>query len=66
MPFSLKGAPATFMFAMSTVIKLDISPYVMTYIDDIIIATPTWLGHLKWLELAIKKVKEAGFTINRS
>ena len=65
MAFGLKSATATFQRAMSKLITPDMSPFVYVYVDDIVVATPSWDQHLYWLEIVIKKLTEAGFTINR-
>ena len=43
----------------------ELEPYAFSYLDDIIIATKTYEEHLKWLEHVLKRIKEAGFTVNR-
>ncbi|CAB0039129.1 unnamed protein product [Trichogramma brassicae] len=40
-------------------------PVAFAYIDDIIIATATYAEHLKWLEHVLKRINQAGLTINR-
>lgn len=42
MPFGLTNAPATFQRLMDRAIGHDLEPFVFQYLDDLIIATPTF------------------------
>ena len=49
---------------MDKIITPDLEPFVLTYQDDIVIATETFDEHLKYLKIVLKKLVEAGFSIN--
>ena len=49
MPFSLKGAPATFQRAMDNLL-MDCRLFAASYIDDIIIFSKSWEQHLDHLK----------------
>lgn len=40
-------------------------PYVFVYLDDIIITTPTFEKHLEILDAVLKKILNAGMTVNK-
>lgn len=47
MPFGLTNAPATFQRLMDRAVGHDLEPYVFQYLDDLIIATPTFEQHFR-------------------
>ncbi|KAL7296181.1 hypothetical protein TKK_0010721 [Trichogramma kaykai] len=47
------------------IIGPEMEPVAFAYIDDIIIATATYAEHLRWLEHVLKRINQAGLTINR-
>lgn len=57
-------ASATFYRLLDRIITPDMKPFVFAYLDDIIIATATFVGHHKWLGRVLTKLKEANLTIN--
>lgn len=65
MPFGLSNAGATFQRFIDGVIGHDLEPYAFAYLDDIIIASETFEDHLKHIEQVLKRLKEAGLSINR-
>lgn len=65
MPFGLHNAPATFQRLVDTLFGPELEPYILKYLDDIIIATPTLDKHFEVLELVFKRLKEANLTLNR-
>ena len=65
MPYGLSQAGATFQRLVDKVIGPELELYAFSYHDDIIIATETYEEHLRWLEHMVKRIKEAGLTINR-
>lgn len=65
MPFGLNNAPATWQRLIDKVLGGDLEPHVFVYLDDIIIATPTIDLHFKVLEEVLKRLTEAGLTVNR-
>ena len=64
MLFGLTGAPATFQRFMDKVITHEMKPHVFAYLDDIIIVSKTFEEHLYWLDKTIKRLCEAGLTLN--
>ena len=64
-PYGLSQAGVTFQRLVDKVIGPELEPYAFSYLDDIIIATETYEEHLRWLEHVLKRIKEAGLTINR-
>ncbi|KAG0423334.1 Retrovirus-related Pol polyprotein from transposon 17.6, partial [Dictyocoela muelleri] len=62
MPFGLTNAPFTFQLALSKIIN-DI-PNVYFYIDDILIASPTYETHLKDLQTVLEKLTRNNVGIN--
>ena len=65
MPFGLSNAGASFQRLIDRVIGPELEPNVFSYLDDIIIVTDTFPEHLEWIRKVLKRVKEAGLTINR-
>ena len=60
MPFSLKGAPATFQRLMDQVLRgLESAD---AYIDDIEINSPDWESHIRHLREVFARLAEAGLT----
>ena len=64
MSFGLKRATATFQRAMTKLITPEMAPNAFVYVDNFIICTETWQQHIYWLEVVIKRLTDAGFTIN--
>lgn len=64
MPFGLAGSPKTMARLMDRVIGPSLAPYCFVYLDDIIIATPTFELHIKTLEKVYDRLKMTNLTIN--
>ncbi|OXU27352.1 hypothetical protein TSAR_015091 [Trichomalopsis sarcophagae] len=64
MPYGLSGRPATFQMLADKLITPKIEPVAYAYLDDIIIATVTFSDHIEWLTFILKRINEAGLTIN--
>jgi glycerophosphoryl diester phosphodiesterase len=64
MPFGMVNSGATLVRAMRKLLG-DLQG-VDSYIDDILIHTPTWEEHVKLLDEVFKRLKEAGFTVRPS
>lgn len=63
MPFSLRGAPATFQHLVDQVLQPHTS-YVAAYLDDIVIYSQTWEEHLAQVEAVIQTLRQAELTAN--
>ncbi|XP_072174277.1 uncharacterized protein [Diadema setosum] len=57
MPFGLVNAPATFSRVMRTVLRG--LPHVDNFIDDILIHTPTWEGHVEAVTSVLLRLRAA-------
>ena len=49
---------------MDNLIKAAWEPYVFAYLDDVIIVSPTFEEHVKWLEIVLAALKNANQQIN--
>lgn len=65
MPFGLTNAPATFQRLIDTVLGADLQPYVLVYLDDIVIISPDFRTHLEILTKVFDRLHAAGLTLNR-
>ena len=63
MPFGLCNAPATFQRVMDLV--LDLAPCCESYIDDILIYSPSFESHLKHLREVFKRLDASGLQLRR-
>ena len=63
MPFGLQGAPATFQRLMDWVLK-GAETYAAAYLDDVVIHSRSWEEHLVHVAEVLKRLKEAGLTVN--
>ena len=63
MPFGLCNAPATFQRAMQTVLSGLEWRNCFVYIDDILIASPTFEEHLQHLEEVINRLRKANLRL---
>ena len=61
MPFGLHGAPATFQRCMDTVLAG--LPFVLAYLDDVVILSPTFEDHLVQLRHVLGRLHDAGLTV---
>ena len=64
MPYGLTGAPATFQRLLDRLIGPEMEPFAFAYLDDIVIATPTFEEHITWLNRVMDRITSAGLTIN--
>lgn len=62
LPFGLHGAPATFQRMIDQILR-GTEGYAAAYLDDIIIYSRTWQGHLIHLKEVLTLIKNAGLTI---
>ena len=63
MPFGLKNAPAAFQRCMQDTLA-HLSVYSSAYIDDILIYSKNWEGHLDHIDAVLLALREAGLTAN--
>lgn len=63
MPFGLHGAPATFQRLMDRVLA-GCDQYAAAYLDDVVVYSGSWQEHLRHLTDILKRLQEAGLTIN--
>ena len=61
MPFGLSGAPGSFQRLMDSILRG--LPFVLTYIDDILIHSPTEELHKEHLQLVFDRLQKAGLTL---
>jgi len=64
MPFGLHSAPATFQRLLDTILGPELEPHVFAYLDDIIIASPTFEDHLRHLREVFRRLKDAHLRLN--
>lgn len=64
MPFGLSNSPKTMVRLMDQIIGPCLEPFVFSYMDDIIIVTPTFSTHLEILRQVYQRLKTANLTIN--
>jgi hypothetical protein len=66
MPFGLCNATATFQRLMSVVLKnvqMTYGNVVLSYVDDLLVATTTIDGHLDQLDVVFRALREAGLKL---
>ncbi|MBW0464962.1 hypothetical protein O181_004677 [Austropuccinia psidii MF-1] len=55
MPFGIKIAPAHFQRLMDTIFKEILEGWMVVYIDEVIIYSDKWEGHVKYIDRVIRK-----------
>ena len=64
MPFGLKGAPSTFQRTMDDLLQPHKS-FSSSFIDDIVIYSPTWKDHISHLQAVLTTLRLSGLTAKR-
>ncbi|GFT72249.1 retrovirus-related Pol polyprotein from transposon 297 [Trichonephila clavipes] len=65
MPFGLSGAAPNFQLAIDIILKPVIGDFVLVYMDDVIIASPSFKDHLDHLNEVFTLLRDAGLTLNK-
>lgn len=64
MPFGLSGAPATFQSLLMKVLRGISWKYVITYVDDVIIFSPTFERHCSDIQEVFNRLRKAGLKLS--
>ena len=64
MPFGYQNGPAVFQRVMQGILALFLWIFALVYIDDIVIFSKSFEDHLVHVELVLKAIKEAKFTLS--
>ncbi|GFW17937.1 retrovirus-related Pol polyprotein from transposon opus [Trichonephila clavipes] len=65
MPFGLSGAAPNFQRAIDIIVKPVIGRFVLVYMDDVIITSPSFKDHLDHLTQIFTLLRDAGLTLNK-
>ncbi|GFU75484.1 retrovirus-related Pol polyprotein from transposon 297 [Trichonephila clavipes] len=65
MPFGLSGAAPNFQRAIDIILKPVIGRFVLVYMDDVIITSPSFKDHLDHLTRVFTLLRDAGLTLNK-
>ena len=58
MPFGLTNAPASFQALMNDVLRPYLDKFVVVYLDDILIYSPTWEKHLDHIKTVLSALRD--------
>jgi hypothetical protein len=64
LPFGLRNGPAVFQRIMNKVLARFLWLYVLVYIDDIVVYSPTFEDHLKHLDHILQAISDANITLS--
>ncbi|GFX06372.1 retrovirus-related Pol polyprotein from transposon 297 [Trichonephila clavipes] len=65
MPFGLSGVAPNFQKAIDIILKQVIGRFVMVYMDDVIITSPSFNEHIDHLNQVFTLLRDAGLTLNK-
>ncbi|GFW26586.1 retrovirus-related Pol polyprotein from transposon 297 [Trichonephila clavipes] len=65
MPFGLSGAAQNFQKTIDFILKPVIRRFVMVYMDDVIITSPSFNEHINHLNQVFTLLRDAGLTLNK-
>ncbi|GFW59569.1 retrovirus-related Pol polyprotein from transposon 297 [Trichonephila clavipes] len=65
MPFGLSGAAPNFQKAIDIILKQVIGRFVMVYMDDVIITSPSFMEHIDHLNQVFTLLRDAELTLNK-
>ncbi|GFW71981.1 retrovirus-related Pol polyprotein from transposon 297 [Trichonephila clavipes] len=65
MPFGLSGVVPNFQKAIDIILKSVIGRFVMIYMDDVIITSPSFNEHIDHLNQVFTLLRDAGITLNK-
>jgi transposase InsO family protein len=63
-PYGFRNSLSAFIRALKLVLGKGIESFVVFYVDDLLIFSPTFEEHLRHIDMVIGKLTKAGFTIN--
>ncbi|KAG8317862.1 hypothetical protein J6590_108188 [Homalodisca vitripennis] len=63
LPYGLNVSTALFIKGLNKVLGHDLTEFVTTYVDDILITSNTYEEHLKHVEQVLSRLKEGGITV---
>ncbi|GFY22874.1 retrovirus-related Pol polyprotein from transposon 297 [Trichonephila clavipes] len=64
-PFGLSGAARNFLKTIDIILKLGLGRFVMCYMDDVIITSPSFNEHLDHLNYVFTLLRDAGLTLTK-
>ena len=62
MPFGLNGAPASFQRLTDSLVK-GYEDFAAAYLDDLVIFSSSWRGHVEHLRTILRRIKDANLTV---
>ncbi|GFX19584.1 retrovirus-related Pol polyprotein from transposon 297 [Trichonephila clavipes] len=65
MPFGLSGVAPNFQTAIDIILKPVLGRFVMCYMDDVIITSPSFNEHIDHLNQVFALLRDAGLTLNK-